>query len=518
VPTLLNSTSTIQLFAAVCMVLLAACTSVPFDYPKQASYAIPASDDTRAGEAQQEWLNAHRDTGASGFVGLRSGIDGLGARLAMLEGAQQSIDAQYFLLKPDAAGNLFLGKMLRAAERGVRVRLLLDDIFTPRMDTLLTQLDSHENIEVRLFNPVSRNSLYAWNFLIDFQRINRRMHNKVFIGDGSLAIVGGRNIAAEYFELKPQQAFDDFELLMIGEIVPQLSASFDEFWNSSRSVPVEAFGRKHSDGGMNRWLDYMDEIVSGERSSPYADAIGQPLIADLRSRKRKPLPVPAVLVYDPPEKMQIPQASTKHRVLIDEMVERFFNAEKEILVVSPYFVPSGKAMDWIHELRGRGVEITVITNSLASNNHIAAQSGYAKYRKPLLQAGVSLYEIKLDEIPHYTDTKEEAESRTLHTKAAVIDRRELYIGSMNFDPRSVVINTEMGLFLEGETASAAFYEGITQDLTQYTYRLSLDDKGRVTWHDESADPPKSYHTDPDTSLWRRFKAGFYGILPIESQL
>ncbi|MEP5766561.1 MAG: phospholipase D family protein [Halieaceae bacterium] len=503
---------------AIAAALLAACTSVPFDYPKEASYALPASSDTRAGAAQQAWLETHSDSNISGFIGLRSGIDGLAARLAMLERAQQSIDAQYFLLKPDAAGELFLGKMLRAADRGVRVRLLLDDIFTPRMDSTLSLLDSHPNIEVRLFNPVSRNSLYAWNFLIDFQRINRRMHNKVFVGDGSLAIVGGRNIAAEYFELKPQQAFDDFELLMIGEIVPQLSASFDDFWNSPKSVPAAAFGRRQSDEKLQDWRGLMDKVVSGELSSPYAAAINQPIIADIRSGKRQALPVPAVLVYDPPEKLQTKPADSSYRILIDEMLRRFFAAESEILVVTPYFVPGKVGMEWINKLRERNIEITVITNSLASNNHLAAQSGYARYRKRLLQAGVSLYEIKLDEIPDYTDTSEDAESRTLHTKAAVIDREELYIGSMNFDPRSVVINTELGLFLEGTTAADAFYDGITRDLKRYTYRLELDEKGRVAWVDDSVTPARVYRRDPDTHWWRRFKAGFYGILPIESQL
>jgi putative cardiolipin synthase len=223
----------------LCLLLLTGCTGIRLDYPKQTSNAIPASEDTYYGRALATWQATHgRDV--TGSVMLVPGMDALGSRLVMMERAEASIDAQYFLLKPDEAGDLFLGKLLRAAERGVRVRLLLDDIFTPRNDRMLAIFNSHPNIEVRLFNPVSRSSPTALSFLWDFSRVNRRMHNKAFIVDGSIAIMGGRNIAKEYFQLKPEQSFDDFDMLVFGEVVPEISASFDRFWNSSKSVPMEA--------------------------------------------------------------------------------------------------------------------------------------------------------------------------------------------------------------------------------------------------------------------------------------
>lgn len=199
-------TKTIRATIAFCIGLsIAACTSVPFDYPRTASEAIPPLQTTALGQKLSEWTQEHNEK--SGFIALEFGIDALGARLALMEAARSSIDAQYFLLKPGQAGELFLGKLLRAADSGVWVRLLLDDIFTARMDSTLAQLTTHPYIEVRLFNPLSRQSPKAWNFILDFRRINRRMYNKTYIVDGSIAIMGGRNIAEEYFELEARPRF-----------------------------------------------------------------------------------------------------------------------------------------------------------------------------------------------------------------------------------------------------------------------------------------------------------------------
>lgn len=300
------------LFSLFFLLLVVGCTSVPFDYPTQSSQAIPSSTDTHYGHALENWQR-DKSPDVTGSFMLINGMDALGSRLVMMDRAEASIDAQYFVLKPDKAGELFLGKLLRAAERGVRVRLLLDDIFTPRNDRMLAILNSHPNVEVRLFNPVSRASPRAWSFLWDFSRVNRRMHNKAFVVDGSLAIMSGRNIAEEYFDLKPQQEFDDFEMLLFGEVVPQISASFDRFWNSTLAVPMEAFRVSDKPQRLQRWLDYMDEVVRGERPSPYAAAINSPFLQQILDGEVTPYVNTADLHYDSPRKLEAPRDEDEHQ-------------------------------------------------------------------------------------------------------------------------------------------------------------------------------------------------------------
>jgi putative cardiolipin synthase len=496
--------------------LLAACTSVPFDYPRVDSEAIPAATDTYYGSRLQDWKSEHGEL--SGFMPLLGGIDALGVRLVMMETAESSIDAQYFLIKPDQAGDLFLGKLLRAADRGVRVRLLVDDIFTPRRDSIFAVLNSHPNVEVRLFNPLSRLSPKSWNMLLDFKRVNRRMHNKAFIVDGALAITGGRNIAEEYFELKDQQEFDDFEVLMYGDIVPQLSHSFDIFWNSELSVPMEAFGDKPGKQGSQRWLDHMDQVISGERSSPYARAINSTLLQQIRDREIEPFIGPADFVYDLPEKLQVSTSKEEYRVLADELRQRMEAATREIIIVTPYFVPRPAGIEWIRKITGKGIQLVIVTNSLASTNHVAVHSGYARYRRQVLEAGAKLYEIKVDPPGGSINRRDERDRVTLHTKAVLIDRDELFVGSLNFDPRSIVINTEVGLFIHDDEMTAYLSELIWAELPQYAYRVELNEKGKLRWYYDYLDQDVVYTSEPQSGFWRRFTAGFYGLLPIEAQL
>ncbi len=502
--------------AVLLALFLSACTSVPFDYPRTPSESIPASTDSYYGTLYEEWKDEHGEL--SGFLPLIPGIDALGARLVMMEKAESSIDAQYFLIKPDQAGELFLGKLLRAADRGVRVRLLIDDIFTPRMDSELALMNSHPHIEVRLFNPLSRYSPRAWNMLFDFKRVNRRMHNKAFIVDGSLAITGGRNIAEEYFELKDQQDFDDYEVLMFGEIVAELSHSFDIFWNSDLAVPMEAYGAPTKKEGLVKWQQHMEAVVSGEHPSAYASAINSPVLAQIQDGELEPYVAPADFVYDVPDKLLAARRSREYRALARELRSRMEAASSEIIVITPYLVPRKEGIEWIEEIRGRGIRLVFITNSLASTNHVAVHSGYARYRRRMLAAGVELYEVKVDEVPRALQKQTEIESVTLHTKAVVIDREELFVGSLNFDPRSIAINTEVGLFIHSPEMASDFSQLVWDDLPKYTYRVELDDRGKLRWHYDYNDADQVYSSEPQAGLWRRFKAGFYRLLPIEDQL
>jgi putative cardiolipin synthase len=497
------------------LLLLSGCVSVPFDYPKSPSAALSASADTVMGGYALEWSQQHGEN--SGFVALAGGNDALGARLKLIESAEVSIDAQYFLLKPDEAGALFIGKLLNAADRGVRVRLLIDDIFTPGLDSQFTLFNSHPNVEVRLFNPLSRQSAKSWSMLWNFSRANRRMHNKSFTVDDSITIIGGRNIADEYFEIKPEVEFNDFELLAVGPVVPEVNAAFDLFWNSELAVPMEAFAIDHDPQELDQWREVMTEVVSGARESVYARAVDSVLLEDISEGRLEPLAAPAYVVTDSPEKLKQAVGKEEYQSLAQEIERRFAAAESEIIIITPYYVPQKSGVEAVEALLAKGLRVVIITNSLASTNHVPVHSGYSRYRKRLIKAGAELYELKVDAV-NSEAAGETAESQTLHTKAIVIDRETLFIGSLNFDPRSVDINTEMGVFIDSAEGAQLFAEIVGQDLAQSTYSVQLNENNKLRWVYQGDGVREELKKEPQTSLWRRFAAGFYGVLPIEGQL
>ena len=371
-------------------------------------------------------------------------MDALGVRLALAERAERTIDAQYFLIKGDRAGALFAGKLLRAADRGVRVRLLLDDVFTTGLDAELSLLDLHPNVEVRLFNPVSRQGLKSLGFLFDFERANRRMHNKSFTVDGAATVVGGRNIAEEYFEIADKVEFADYEVIGFGQVATDVSRTFDLFWNSPQAVPIEAFGYDVSFGDLDDLRATIAEQVEGASSGIYTRAVNSKLLEDIRERRIAPIPAAARVVTDEPEKLEAPVDDYARQVLVDALADRVDAAQREAFFVTPYFVPGDVGVAYFSELAARGVRVAIVTNSLASTNHVAVHSGYFYRRQALLEAGVELYEMRA----YVGGDRGEVERRTLHGKFVIVDRQTLFVGSLNLDPRSIDLNTEMGMFIE----------------------------------------------------------------------
>ena len=501
---------------AVTLLTLVGCTSVPFDYPKVASQAQPRDPNSPVAAAALDWEQQHGEK--SGFIGLPNGIDALGARLGMMESARHSIDAQYFILKKDRAGALFVGKMLLAADRGVQVRLLIDDVFTSGIDRELSLLNAHPNIEVRIFNPLSRNSLKYWAYLLDFGRANRRMHNKSFTVDSAVSIVGGRNIGEEYFELKQDVMFDDYEVMVIGPAVTEIGSSFDEYWNSVLSVPVEAFGVQIDYEELDSWRKYMRERATESETGIYAQATDSELMNEIRAGRIQPVPARASVVSDSPDKLLYDVGDTESIELGQEKRERFLGADREIVIFTPYYIPREGGVEFVKKLRAQGVRIVIITNSLASTNHVAVHGHYAKYRKQLLSAGAELWEIRAVLDLDQTEWGHTPERVTLHSKATFVDRDTVFVGSLNFDPRSIFLNTEMGIFIESEEIGGPFTERALEILPQVAYRLTLDDDGDLVWNFDDGVEQETWHKDPQTSWGRRFKAGFYRILPIEEQL
>jgi len=489
---------------------------VPFDYPKTISTALPASGNTRLGEANVEWQQEHGEL--SGFVGLADGIDALGARLRMMELAEHTIDAQYFIVKRDRAGALFTGKMLRAADRGVRVRLLVDDVFSPGVDQAFTLLDSHPNIEVRLFNPLTRKSFKYWSYAVDFKRANRRMHNKSFTVDNAMTIVGGRNIGEEYFELKQDVKFDDYEVLALGPVVREVSAGFDIFWNSALSVPMAAFGVKVDQADLEKWREYISAQMKQGEKGLYGQAINSAVLVDIREGRLQPVPAEATMVTDSPEKLQNAVGDEELATLARETGRRFRAAQREVMIITPYFIPQDRGSEMLEQLLARGVRVVIVTNSLASTNHVAVYSGYARYRKRLLQAGAELYEVHVEQVGGENAWGHSPEMITLHSKATIIDRETIFVGSLNFDPRSIFINSEMGLFIESPYAGEALAQGVLAELPRVTYKVDLDERGKLRWTYQVGEQREVLSKSPQASWGRRFMAGFYGLLPIESQL
>jgi putative cardiolipin synthase len=495
--------------------LTTGCATGPINYPRRYSEAITDTRDTELGRAVTQWHSEHPDD--SGFYPLISGKDAFGARLALIDMAERSIDVQYFLMKNDMAGLVFVDKLLEAADRGVRVRLLLDDVFTKVEDEAFLLINQHPNIEIRLFNPVGRGGSYWLNFLADFDRANRRMHNKSFTVDNQVSIIGGRNIAEEYFELKKGGEFRDLDILGLGPVAAEIAITFDRFWNHELSVPVEAFdsGKKKQD--LEAVREAFSEELREESDSIYVQAVESELIQDLFNDRIPLYPATAEVITDDPEKL-LNKVSQDHQVLVTRMAEVVANANAEVIIVTPYLIPGKEGIEFWNRVTDKNVRVIVLTNSLASTNHIPVHGAYARYRHRLIQAGVELHELRVDASELSKGDDEKAfESVTLHTKAIMVDRRYLFIGSLNLDPRSIDINTEMGVLVDSADMSARIAAPFMERLPSKSYTVVEDENGRLRWHGLIDGKQVIEDSEPQAGRWRRFKAFVTRILP-ESQL
>ena len=459
------------------LAVLAACASVPFDYPKEHSVAIAGTADTTLGREVNEWTAAH--SGLSGFYPLIEGMDAFAARLHLVEAAEISIDLQYFLMKDDTAGHILAAALLRAADRGVRIRFLLDDVFTTVDDEALIHLDQHDDIEVRLFNPLARGGVKFLNFAFDFKRANRRMHNKSFTVDNQVTIVGGRNIADEYFELKTEAEFLDFDVIGVGQVAADVSDSFDVYWNDDHAVPIAAFAKNVDPKSFDAWRAEVENDFQDAHQSAYARAMTSGLIADLVNDTIPMHPANYRVIVDDPGKLTA-EISEEHQALVNHLVEVAEEADSEIIVVTPYFVPLESGVEFWRSMTDKGLRVVILTNSLASNNHTAVHSAYSKYRRPIIEAGVELYEARVDAVSEQPGTDAPA-VLTLHTKAVIIDRDTLFAGSLNLDPRSIDINAESGVLVHSPELVGGLVDLLLEDLPGFAYRVELDESNKLTW-------------------------------------
>jgi putative cardiolipin synthase len=495
------------------------CASVEFDYPKQESFAIQNTGDTYLGQQLEGLLKGHAP-GEAGFLPLADGIDALAARLLLARRAERSIDAQYYLLKNDIVGKEFVYTLLNAADRGIRVRLLLDDMFTRGYDAGMVGLDSHPNIEIRIFNPFASRSARLWDAVTSFSRINRRMHNKSFTVDNQITLIGGRNIADEYFGAREDAKFADLDVVGIGPVVQDVSVMFDSYWNHERAAPVGAFAKmpKDSAAELERLRVELEQARKKITTSKYAAAVKDQVLEYVESETNSFDWAVYTLAVDSPDKSIKSKATTANSI-VTTLRESLLSAENEILIVSPYFVPKKSGIEALSEIQKRGIQVTIITNSLAANNQATVHGGYAPSRKPLLKAGIRIFEVRADaNVPGSQFVAASGAKATLHTKAFVVDRQQAFIGSFNFDPRSANINTELGVIIHSTKIAAEIVDTIEAKTATEAFEVFLNEKGKLRWRGMDNGEEIILDKEPQTTWGRRFMAGLYRMLPIRGQL
>jgi putative cardiolipin synthase len=510
----LESTILVTLLAT-----LVGCATVDFDAAKPESSALSDTEGTYLGKKFSRSTESYPDS-YSGFLPLADGIEALSIRLLMAERAEQSIDAQYYLLKRGVVGNAFVGALLRAADRGVRVRLLLDDMFTGGYDAGMAGLDSHPNIEIRVFNPFASRSARFLDGITSFSRVNRRMHNKSFTVDNQITLIGGRNMADEYFGARKDAKFGDLDVLGIGPVVQDVSDMFDGYWKHERSVAIEAFARLPEDPAaeLERQRVELEQAREEIATTRYAAAVRAQIFEDTETSLSVFTWAPYTLAVDSPDK-GIKSKAAGADSIVSTLLESLLSAEKELLIISPYFVPRRSGVEALAELQQRGIEVTVITNSLAANNQAVVHGGYAPSRKPLLKAGIKLFEVRADAgVAGSHIVAADNAKATLHTKAFVVDRQEAFIGSFNFDPRSANINTELGVIIRSPDIAVEVANMVETNLASKAFEVFLDENGDVRWRGTENGKEIVLDKEPQTTWGQRFMAGFYRILPIRGQL
>ena len=477
-------------------------------------------------------LAYHDNEGRSGFVMLEEGLDALSARLWLTDHAQHALDVQVYIFHGDKTGALTAEALLRAAERGVRVRVLLDDIYTDQNEAELIALDSHPNIEVRLFNPFRYRGgnllTHAYEYVTDRGRINRRMHNKLYIADNQMGIAGGRNIGDEYFQADDALTFLDLDVLASGPIVRDMSRSFDEYWNSSAVVRARALPRYRES---RKRLPGLSQALKSQRLELYKTDYGRNLAMRqvgerLASGQLAWLPGKASLIVDPPEKVE--GKTSLSDLMVGQLAGLRLDPQQDLLLVSPYLVPGRIGVEWLTYLRSHGVRVRVLTNSLVANDVPLVHAGYARYRVALLKAGVELYELKPKENSHPKKhlTLSSGSSRaSLHAKTFVFDRRNVFIGSFNFDPRSALLNTELGVVIDNPDIAQRVIELTERTMgPSHSHRVLLKPAApgvspQLVWFSQNEKGEMaSTDSEPNSTHWQRFLLKLFMNLPIEKNL
>lgn len=501
--------------AAFCLVL-SAC-SLPALKERQPTYAFPmhTMNDTRLAQGIEQLTQAHPQQ--SGFYPIIDSLDAFAIRMLMIHAADRSLDVQYYIWRKDLTGILLLNALYEAAHRGVRVRLLLDDHGTKGLDKILALMNQHPNIEIRLFNPFPNRTFKMLRFIGDFSLANRRMHNKSFTADNLVSIVGGRNVGDEYFGATEGVLFSDLDVVTIGPIVEKTSDDFDRYWNDEIAYPFEQIVKKAPKADSKVIFKAIAKTLKDPTTQEYLNAIGRSqLVEKLMSGNEFMRWAEIDLVSDNPATLKQPREFKDS--LLYQLENIAGHPQQSFDVVSPYFVPGRNGTETLIKMHKEGVSIRILTNAREATDVKAVHAGYKKYRQPLLEAGIELYEMM--KIADVDGKKEKAglfgsSGSSLHAKTFFTDNKRVFIGSFNFDPRSANINTEMGYIIHSPEFALDAQHVFDQLMPQRAYRVTLNQDGKLQWQYPNG---MQTTTEPGSHFWGDIWLWILSVLPIESQL
>ncbi|ATQ76934.1 hypothetical protein CR152_22250 [Massilia violaceinigra] len=509
-----TSPLTSMLAALLLAATLSGCAGLPALDGRTSSHYIAATSATRLGTALAPLNAAH--PGMSGLYSLANGRDAFAARAMLADAAERTLDIQYYIWRNDTTGILLFKAVRVAAARGVRVRLLLDDNNTRGLDPVLSALDADPNIEVRLFNPFVTRAHRALGYLSDFARLNRRMHNKSFTADNAATIIGGRNIGDEYFGVAGSLLFVDLDVMAVGPVVDAVSRDFDRYWNSRSAYPVALLVPAPAPGSADMLAA---QAGQGSAGADYAAAVrDSPFVAQLVNRSLPFEWAATTLVSDDPDKVLGKEApETKVTYQLQKLLG---DPARTVDLVSPYFVPGKTWAANFAAMAARGMDVHILTNSLEATDVAVVHAGYAKWRKPLLEAGVTLYELHRgvggERAPEGAKGgKLGSSASSLHAKTFSVDRKRVFIGSFNFDPRSADLNTEMGFVIESPDMAARMAKSLRERAPARAYRVRLAPDGALYWTERVGDTEIRHDTEPGTGFWKRAAVGMLSLLPID---
>ncbi|HEX3140360.1 MAG TPA: phospholipase D family protein [Rhizobacter sp.] len=505
---------------------LSACGTLPPLENRSVTGALHNTAETQLGRAVAREAGAH--PGLSGIYPLRDARDAFAARVLLARTAERSLDVQYYIWHNDLSGKLLFASLREAADRGVRVRLLLDDNNTSGLDPTLAALDAHPNIEVRLFNPFVIRASRLWGYLTDFSRLNRRMHNKSFTADNQITIMGGRNVGDEYFGANDDVGFVDLDVIAAGPVVPQVSQQFDVYWASESAYPLDSLVGRADAAAVAEYQAAAAALVQDPAALVYADAVRQSPLAQMLQQGRPMLEWAGThLVSDDPGKA-LDKASAE-TLLVSQLRAILGEPAKEVALVSPYFVPTQLGVDAFVRLARRGVKVRILTNSLEANDVTPVHAGYAKWRKALLQAGVQLYELRHVSGLVGKDDKDKGSGErgrlgsssgaSLHAKTFAVDGERAFVGSFNFDPRSKSLNTELGVIIDSPLLAQDLGRAFDTRIPLAAYEVKLSDDGEdLVWLERLGTETRQHTSEPGSGVLKRGWVKLLSIMPIDWML
>lgn len=497
--------------------LLAACSPLPPSETRVPS--APPPDLAATSLARHIGSAAAGHPGRSGVLPLARGHDAFAARIQLAQAAERTLDVQYYIWQDDLSGTLLIDALRQAADRGVQVRLLLDDNNTAGLDPVLAALAAHPRIAVRLFNPFAWRHWRWLGYLVDFPRLNRRMHNKSFTADRHATVVGGRNVGDSYFDARGDVLYVDLDVLAVGPVAHEVASDFDRYWDSASAYPVERLVPPARVGGLAALAGRAAAVRQEPRGQAYMEAVaGSHFMQDLPAGKLALHWVPVRMLSDDPAKA-LGRAS-REDLLWPQLAPALAQARAQVDLVSPYFVPGERGTAFLAALAARGVRVRVLTNGLGSTDVPIVHSGYARRRPALLAGGVRLFELKRsDTLPpaHERGSASGSSDSSLHAKTFSVDGQRIFVGSFNFDPRSARLNTELGFLIDSPALAQGMAQSLQAGLARRVYEVRRAADGSLRWVERSGsdDGERVHDEEPGTGLALRLAVRLLSWLPIE---